>query len=299
MKKLFALGLCLALSNCGGGNSSENMPNPGENGGGGGFSGNSGSGGMITNDAALDNVNESAGGNGGSAGSFIDAGNDIESGEPPCAQDCSSVANYGTCACPLLSCYDIYNKTTLHTDGPYWIKPDGIQYGINVYCDMTSTISGCSGSGICNLRGSTLIYSSGSDPCTKEGTVLPGTSTYMPANIVQALAQSSTVVHIRTNGKATTESITSLHPNHPTPIQNLQNLVLVNTNFDLSDWTGQWMSHVVLTNSQPVVGNYPDIWETTGKEQYGMFITTDANGGGCASVWGASGPTEDIQVFVK
>lgn len=183
------------------------------------------------------------------------------------------------------------------TDGRYFIDPDtlaGPVAELEVYCDMTN-------------GGWTMIMATGGvgpDMQTATTPVIPGSQRYMPSAAVQALANVSTQVHIRTEGLVATESITS--PPNALAIRNLRTLDLLNRGQTLMGpgddpsafWTG------------PRAADSTFLWHTCGPDPHGgpnppypNIYWACNNGGGIhitttGSAWTSTAGT-NMEVYVR
>ena len=129
-----------------------------------------------------------------------------------------------------------------------------------------------------------------------QGDITPGSSKHLSAAVVKALAQLSGQVHIRTRGKAASRSVTSTAGS--TPILNLRQALILNLKYNAAHWSGPMAPKTYLWNSCTVSGSYPDYCYWACGNTGGLHL----NRGASQSRWvyvSASGPNEDIEVYVK
>lgn len=182
------------------------------------------------------------------------------------------------------SCKTIHDEFPNLPSGTYQVDPDGAAGPIvpfNAYCDMDFDDGNGKG-------GWTLIVSSfnkGGPSTSVVGVVAPGSNASMPPDIAKVIANMSSQVHVRSTGKAATESITS-KPNNEI-IANLKNLLVLNeglylqpaqTQVDL--WTGPFATaQYVSFSCATTTALYPDIFwacnNTTGLHLVGPYSVWD------------------------
>jgi hypothetical protein len=176
----------------------------------------------------------------------------------------------------------------------YTVDPDadGALGSVSVRCDMTN-------------GGWTMVMASGgvgpSDQA-ESTTVGTGTATYLPVAFARALAANGTQVHIRTEGLAATESITSV-VNGIAIVRLREGLLLhydaPEVNADPpTEWTGPFAtdsSRLWYACSYPpfgsTLGNYPNIYHTCNNVDGLHLVNT-------ASAW-TQGAGTSLEVYVR
>lgn len=197
------------------------------------------------------------------------------------------------------SCKQIKTDVPGAVTGSYTIDPDGAAGPVApflAYCDMDFD-DGAGGVG-----GWTLIESTfgGLGPSgLTEGLVAPGTSSYMPADTMKALANVASKVHLRTTGLAATESITSLADNEI--ITNLRAGYVVNEGLvgaaQVDRWAGPFAIADRLTFSCPTNSAvWPSVYWACGNTIGLHLVQTHAR-------WdwqgGNTGANLEMQVYVR
>lgn len=211
-------------------------------------------------------------GNGGETDSGMDAyDSEEEAGEIDAIIDKESCLNIGSKECPGLNCTEIKSKNDKAENGQFWIKPAAVLEPFEVYCDM-----------FFENKGWTLIYSSNGHPCPDYQVPTHTMYGHMENNIVQALANTSTQVHIRTYEDAANKSITSVE--NTKPIENLRDLQLIGHQYDDIHWYGPMNIPDSLQSLGPTTNGYPDIWWARNNPN-GTVILTASNGDDCWHTW--------------
>lgn len=153
--------------------------------------------------------------------------------------------------------------------GSYLVDPDGANAiaPFVAYCDMTFDDGQGGGAG-----GWTLVEATanGLGPLgLTEGTVAPGSATYLNVDVVKAFAAAATQVHLRTAGAAATDSATSTPDTKP--ITNLRQGYSLSYDSQNTDVTGSWTGPMAngdrlnfsCTTSQP---SWPNVYHACGNE---------------------------------
>ncbi len=256
----------------------------------GGFAGSGGTGGQSGSAGASGGAGTGGtageGGSGGEAGSGGSGGTGGSSGTGGIGTGGSGGCVYGNHECPGKSCADIFD--TNPQTGSYWISIN--QETIQVHCDMTF-----------NNSGWTLFFSSKWNSCTTEGIpTSTSSSLHMEASLVKELAKISTMVHIRTKGKGTEESITSTINSQP--IINLRVGRLLNYSFTMSDWNVNGnITEASLGGNDPGPNyTYPILWFTETVDGKTKILTVDeADPTQCVAKWSYNYiASEDIEAYV-
>ena len=189
--------------------------------------------------------------------------------------------------CTLASCSEQLLANPSAPSGTYWIDPDGSENGIDAmlgYCNMEYDGGGWQ-----------LFYSTlggGHTVSTSAQTVLPGTQSYLPQAELSALAGAASQVHIRTSNQAAVASVTST-PNS-SPIVHLRAGELLNTSFDLVQWTGPLATTSTLDpNGCATNGaSYPDLYDAACNTE-GLHIGADN------SEWDSGDTPANLEVYVR
>jgi len=196
---------------------------------------------------------------------------------PAVAQTCNGYMNENS----------VWNVGPFGITGSYPIDPDGAGAisTFDAWCDQ-----------LYQGGGWTMIESSnGVGPINQtEGMVARGTSTYLPAALMQAVAAPgvSGQVHIRTQDQEATRSITTTPDS--LPIQNLRALkTLEQGNWSLSDYTGPMADSAHLSwTCDTSAAHYPAIYWPCGNFN-GLHLENDH------SRWTFIGPDEPMEVYVR
>lgn len=167
----------------------------------------------------------------------------------PTQQGCRVQAGSGTVAGADVTniAIDCSNRTSckqVHADmptlptGPYLVDPDGAGAipPLPVHCDMTFDDGAGGGAG-----GWTMILSTSGvkgPTALTEGNTLAGSAAYLPIETMKSFATAASQVHLRSTGKAATESITSKANNET--IVNLRAGAVVNEGLTGTDQIDRW-----------------------------------------------------------
>jgi hypothetical protein len=234
-----------------------------------------------THTGNVPDVSGGAGGFGAGASTTIFAGNGGQGGA-------------GVVVLQPRNCFEARVWTPTAVDGAYTLDADGVGPlpAYTTLCDMTR-------------GGWTMLYASGgsgSSSASESTEISAGSRRYLPVAIVRSLAAQATQVHIRTQDRFDTESITSVANGRA--IQNLRLGLMLNqdaASFN-DDPPTQWTGPFALTNARlryscgyppfgTVEGRYPTIYHACGNAG-GLHLT------GVDSGW-TVGSAVPLELYVR